>query len=290
MAKIIRATQKLFGLNGPTGDFGQFGSLAAGSAAFTKDPATIQALSAWLTGWAAETIANNRPALEDFNSVDYLAFYQICYMLQMGMPEWDSGTTYYANSYAQVSGTIYKSLQDDNLNKDPSVETAYWEPLSFLPAGITVDYGGTTAPSGGWLLCDGSAVSRTTYAALFAAIGTTFGIGDGSTTFNLPDTRGRFTLGKAASGTGSALGETGGEIDHDHGPGTYTSQNHQHGPGSYSVSVPQGCAGGAPGGYGGSASSVAVSGSSSSAGAAAITGLSDTNNPPYIAFNKIIKT
>ena len=56
-------------------------------------------------------------------------------------------------------------------------------------AGVIQMYAGTTPPDG-WLLCDGSAVSRTTYAALFAVIGTTYGAGDGSTTFNLPDLRG----------------------------------------------------------------------------------------------------
>jgi len=63
--------------------------------------------------------------------------------------------------------------------------------ISFLPAGSMVDFAGTTAPSG-WLMADGAAVSRTVYASLFAAIGTEFGVGDGSTTFNIPDFRGRF--------------------------------------------------------------------------------------------------
>jgi len=84
-----------------------------------------------------------------------------------------------------------------------------------LPAGAIVPFGGAAAPAG-WLLCDGAAVSRTTYAALFAAVGTTFGVGDGSTTFTLPDLRGRFPLGKAAAGTGSTLGGTGGALDHAH--------------------------------------------------------------------------
>lgn len=56
---------------------------------------------------------------------------------------------------------------------------------SLVPTGTILPFGGTTAPAG-YLLCDGSAVSRTTYAALFAVIGTTYGLGDGSTTFNLP--------------------------------------------------------------------------------------------------------
>lgn len=68
--------------------------------------------------------------------------------------------------------------------------------------GVVVDYAGSAAPSG-WLLCDGSAVSRTgANAALFAAIGTAWGVGDGSTTFNVPDLRGRTAIGV---GTGSGL-------------------------------------------------------------------------------------
>ena len=68
-----------------------------------------------------------------------------------------------------------------------------------LPSGVIVPYGVAAAPSG-WLLCDGTAVSRATYSALFALISTTYGVGDGSTTFNVPDLRGRVVAGYAASG------------------------------------------------------------------------------------------
>ena len=68
----------------------------------------------------------------------------------------------------------------------------------------------TTAPSK-WLICDGSAVSRTVYADLFANIGTTYGEGDGTSTFNLPDLRGRFAIGKEST---TNLGDTGGEKTH----------------------------------------------------------------------------
>jgi microcystin-dependent protein len=63
-----------------------------------------------------------------------------------------------------------------------------------VPPGVVFAYAGATAPAG-YLLCDGTAISRTTYAALFAAISTNHGSGDGSTTFNLPDHRGRFLRG-----------------------------------------------------------------------------------------------
>ena len=80
-------------------------------------------------------------------------------------------------------------------------------------AGEVVAFGGVTPPTNS-LVCDGSAVSRTTYAALFTAIGTYWGTGDGSTTFNLPDLRGRAPVGVGTVGSSSqptrALGATGG--------------------------------------------------------------------------------
>lgn len=69
---------------------------------------------------------------------------------------------------------------------------------ALLPAGVIIQYGGASAPSG-WFLCDGNAVSRTTYAALFAVLGITYGDGDESTTFNLPDFRGIFPRGAGTS-------------------------------------------------------------------------------------------
>ncbi|WP_191058395.1 tail fiber protein [Geminicoccus harenae] len=63
-----------------------------------------------------------------------------------------------------------------------------------VPAGVVLPYAGPVPPAG-WLLCDGSNVSRTTYAKLFASIGTTYGTGNGTTTFKLPDLRGEFVRG-----------------------------------------------------------------------------------------------
>jgi microcystin-dependent protein len=69
---------------------------------------------------------------------------------------------------------------------------------ALIPPGSVITTAATSAPSG-WLLCDGTAVNRTTYAALFAVISTTYGAGDGSTTFNLPDLRRRTPVGVGAS-------------------------------------------------------------------------------------------
>jgi microcystin-dependent protein len=77
----------------------------------------------------------------------------------------------------------------------PSVNPA----LISTPLGAVSDFAGTVAPSK-WVLCYGQAISRATYANLFSVIGTTYGSGDGSTTFNVPDCRGRATAGKSNMG------------------------------------------------------------------------------------------
>lgn len=91
------------------------------------------------------------------------------------------------------------------------------------PIGSIQMYAGSTAPAG-WLMCDGSAVSRSEYADLFAVIGTTFGYGDGSTTFNVPDMRDRFAVGAGDSynlndqgGVNSVTLSTGEIPAHTHG-------------------------------------------------------------------------
>jgi microcystin-dependent protein len=78
-----------------------------------------------------------------------------------------------------------------------SLETAYTNIRlnTTLPIGIILPFTGATVPSG-WALCYGQAISRTTYAGLFAVIGTTYGSGNGTTTFNVPDLRGRVVAGR----------------------------------------------------------------------------------------------
>jgi microcystin-dependent protein len=104
-----------------------------------------------------------------------------------------------------AAGTSGQLLQSNGTSA-PS-----WVASPGVPTGSLFPYAGSSAPTG-YLLCDGSAVSRTTYATLFGVLSTTYGAGNGSTTFNLPDLRGRMPLGAGtgvglnASGTGTPSG------------------------------------------------------------------------------------
>lgn len=83
------------------------------------------------------------------------------------------------------------------------------------PVATIIEYAGSSIPSD-YLLCDGSAVSRTAYAELFAVIGTIYGVGDGSTTFNLPDKKGRVGMGLSGSADFPSLGYQAGAKNHSH--------------------------------------------------------------------------
>lgn len=84
---------------------------------------------------------------------------------------------------------------------------------AILPPGVIAMYASDSVPAG-WLLCMGDEVSRTTYAALFDAIGTRYGAGNGSTTFNLPNMSMRFPLGRSTQAGTDKVGATGGEVAH----------------------------------------------------------------------------
>ncbi len=125
---------------------------------------------------------------------------------------WRSSITYAAGDSAYGSnGILYTSRVSANLNNEPSASPAEWasDNVSEL-AGNIIMTASATAPTG-YLLCDGSAISRTDFADLFARIGTAYGVGDGSTTFNIPDTRGEFLRGNdngRGIDTGRVLGSS----------------------------------------------------------------------------------
>ena len=99
------------------------------------------------------------------------------------------------NKYAPLSA---------NLISQSTVQGTDTDVAPLMPAGSVIAWSGSTAPSG-WLLCQGQAISRTTYAALFAITSTDYGVGDGSSTFNIPDLRGRTVM---AVGTNISLGQS----------------------------------------------------------------------------------
>lgn len=127
---------------------------------------------------------------------------------------------------AQVSARLYLPSDPQPLGGAPtdvSLTTGggIIVPTAGVVTGAITAYAGVSIPPG-FLLCDGSAVSRSTYAALFTALGTTYGVGDGSTTFNLPDLRGRAAVGVGPHGDVAALGEAEGQ------PAASRSPRHVH--------------------------------------------------------------
>lgn len=171
--------------------------------------------------------------------------------------------------------------------------------ITLVPAGTVASFAGSSEPSG-WLFCAGQAVSRTTYATLFAIIGTTYGTGDGSTTFNIPDLRGRFPLGKDDMGGTSANRVTATQADNlgqgtgaeNHTLTTAQMPAHTHGVGR-SRHVPPPYTG-----LSWSGLQVNVAADAGNAGDTGVNYLTDSvgsggahnNMPPYITLNYIIKT
>lgn len=184
------------------------------------------------------------------------------------VPVWN-GTTWVRSSVTRVGASSLGS-------GTPSSSTylrgdGTWASLDGVPAGVLSPYAGSAAPSG-WLLADGTAVSRTTYSALFTAISTTYGVGDGSTTFNLPDMRGRAPFGYYASSANgmNALANNEGAAVADRG----ASHHHLEDPAP------------STGGYSGSGY-----GANYNAPLAKTTGYTNLqDNPAYLVVNFIVKT
>lgn len=176
---------------------------------------------------------------------------------------WNTPTDW---AYKEAPGSSKMNSQvRDNLN--------YLKAM--MPAGVMLPYGGAAAPAQ-FLLCDGSAVSRSTYADLYAAIGVAYGAGDGSSTFNLPDLKGKIPVGKNAAETEfDTLGEAGGAKTHTltevEMPAHTHNQNTGDGTGS------RGCTNDGDSSYTG-----LVTGSTGGGGA-------HNNLPPYLTINYIIK-
>lgn len=146
-----------------------------------------------------------------------------------------------------------------------------------MPAGSVIAFAGSSTPEG-YLLCNGAAVSRTTYAELFAAIGTTYGKGDGSKTFNLPNLTDKFIQGNATVGTVKSAGLP----DHKHDIGFDHYQGGEYGAKSITKTH-------ASSGYGNAAWVAKSSYTSNASTSNSIYGKSDTVQPPAVTMRYCIK-
>ena len=137
-----------------------------------------------------------------------------------------------------VADTIRGRLSSDGALQDLTVAqvTALLDiqaptATSGIPTGALLDFGAASVPAG-FLACDGDAISRLTFAQLFSVIGTTWGVGDGSTTFNVPDFRRRVAVGSGGAGSaelGNAVGDVGGEETHQLTLGELPAHSHSSG-------------------------------------------------------------
>ena len=216
---LQRKNQKIFGINASNNQITAFGSKATtGNPVYTNDIEEIQT-TAYENGWYGATVQGNAPTITDTNAINYETSYQVAYLMQKGIAEWDSKTTYYKGDICllkdeqKIPYVIYSQI-DSNKNYNPASNPDKWRALiDRVVVGEMKMYCGLTAPTG-YLLCDGSAVSRIQYKDLFNVIGTYFGQGDGQTTFNLPDMRNRFPEGAGTNTLGQHI--EAGIQDHKH--------------------------------------------------------------------------
>lgn len=134
-----------------------------------------------------------------------------------GMPAFGTVSAMTTYGLATTSGTATTVSRSDHNHGTPPADVRG-------PTGVIVAYGGTAAPAG-WLLCNGAAVSRTTYADLYNVISTRYGAGDGTTTFNVPDLRSRIPVGQATATAAVVTGDVG---SHTHTGPTGAGSAHTH--------------------------------------------------------------
>lgn len=133
MATLSRVTGKVFGGNAPLDEIGVFGSAKAGNPTNSQDVATIQSGTAYEEGWGSGIVtSNNFPPMEEVTGVLKTLSYQICYLLQEGIPDYDIGTNYSNKSIVKlVNGNevaLYVSLQNDNIGNSLA-DTTYWKEI-----------------------------------------------------------------------------------------------------------------------------------------------------------------
>jgi len=117
MAKIVRKLARIFGVDSNLNQKGVIGSFAAGAPTTSADIETLQSLPEYLGGMSAVVLGSNSPAIEDLNSLFLVPTYQLAYLMQEGISEWEAQTTYYIGSIVNDgNGNVYRSTIDTNLN------------------------------------------------------------------------------------------------------------------------------------------------------------------------------
>ena len=154
------------------------------------------------------------PDREDVNALFKYLGDQIFYTQNGGIPSYNAAYDYIPGRVVlYTDNNLYKCIQANGASSTvvAPTDSTYWSQISTytdlpdpIPAGVILTFGGSTVPEG-FLLCNGAAISRTTYAKLFAAIGTLYGAGDGATTFNLPDMRDKFAEGSGTYTVGTVV-------------------------------------------------------------------------------------
>lgn len=185
------------------------------------------------TGWVAEI-----PPYEFQNWWQHRADQAINHIYEAGIAVWDASTLYTAGrSIVQSSdGTLWRAAID-NTGQNPATTTGIWakliEETRYVPVGAIMEFPMVASVPDGYLHADGSQKSRTAYPELFALLGTTYGAGDGITTFNLPDYRGIFRRGWD-SGRGIDTGrsvnviQSSQNLQHTHSGTTNSGGTHNH--------------------------------------------------------------
>lgn len=162
MARLSRYTQKLFGSSAAVGEIKKFGSKAAGAAANATTPAEAMELAEYLGGWHDAVIGGNSPCIEDMNALFYMIAYQLGYLMQSGIAEWDTSTDYHIGQLVQDgAGIVYISLTNSN-SGNALTSTTNWQPLVSQQSNVTAPASsGNIALTTGVVLADATSGANT---------------------------------------------------------------------------------------------------------------------------------
>lgn len=209
MAVFIEPTQweHTLGNNADTSTLPDDATATAGIASLQK---LFQIINA--TPLEAGGIAPDR---EDVNALFKLLGDSIFYAMTGGIASYNATYDYPAGALVKYNNILYEAIQANGADSTVAAPTdsIYWSQIptyadlsDLMPTGVILPFGGSTVPNG-WLLANGAAASRSGKARLFSVYGTTFGAGDGSTTFNLPDLRDRYIIGVNTNALGTQIAE-----------------------------------------------------------------------------------